>query len=282
MYAWEMDILSLPAPDPDHRIHYRPDASQIGDLWRPQAAGNAPVPLVVFFHGGWWKSGYDLGYAGHLCKALRGEGIATWSLEYRRVGATGGGWPATFQDAAAGFDFVSTIAEAHRLDLSRVITMGHSAGGHLAFWVAGRRHIAAGAEVFVPLTGPSLRGAISLAGAVDLRLTIELSGESIFAHDRDEVHRLMGGTPHDLPERYRAGNPGDLMPLECPQVLIQGTDDDQIPAELPLRWVERSRQMGSQAELKMIPGADHLDVANPGSSAWPTVLQEVKRLLGVS
>ena len=119
-----MDILSRPIPSADHRIPYGSGPCQFGDLWLPQPRGPGLLPLVVFFHGGWWKSEYDLGYAGHLCAALKKEGIATWSVEYRSVGETGGGWPATFQDAAAGFDYAATLAKSYPLDLSRVITHG--------------------------------------------------------------------------------------------------------------------------------------------------------------
>ncbi len=271
-----LDRAVLPA---DHRIHYGPGPSQFGDLWLPNGASRA-WPLVVFFHGGWWQSEYDLGYAGSLCDALKRSGIASWSVEYRRVGATGGGWPATFRDAAAGFDHVSALAKAYPLDLGRVIAMGHSAGGHLAFWIAGRHHIAADSEVFVPGPAVNLRGAIALAGAVDLRLTLELAGRSLFAHDREEVYHLMGGTPQDLPRRYRDGNPGDLLPFQAPQILVQGTDDDQIPPELPARWARMAARLGSQATVKMVPQADHFDVVDPESRAWPVVLGQVKTLLG--
>ena len=151
------DILSRPAPTADHRISYGTNSSQFGDLWLPPVTGKSLLPLVVFFHGGWWKSEYDLGYASHLCADLKQNGIATWSIEYRRVGRTGGCYPATFQDAAAGFDFAATLAKSYPLDLSRVITMGHSAGGHLAFWVAGRHHIDLGSEIYQPRPQVALR-----------------------------------------------------------------------------------------------------------------------------
>jgi acetyl esterase/lipase len=269
-----MDILSRPVLQPDYRIHYGQDPSQFGDLWLPDQHG--PRPVVVFFHGGWWKSEYDLGYAGCLCAALKREGIAVWSVEYRRVGSTGGGWPMTFLDAAAGCDFVSTLAKDHPLDLSRMVTMGHSAGAHLAFWIAGRHHIGPDSEVFLPKRQVNVRAAISLAGAVDLRLTINLSGDSIFAHDREEVYRLMGGRPDDLPKRYQAGNPGDLLPFQAPQILIQGTYDDQIPPDLPAQWAEKSRRLGSHATVKIIPGADHFDLVDPTTSSWPIVLAQVE------
>ncbi len=275
-----MDILSRPVLSPDHRIHYGPDASQFGDLWIPAAGNKSPLPLVIFFHGGWWKSEYDLGHAGYLCRALKDAGIATWSVEYRRVGGTGGGWPQTFQDAAAGTDFVADLATKWPLDLTRVITMGHSAGGHLAFWVAGRHHLDPHSEIYQP-PRVSMRGTIALAGAVDLRMTIDLAGESIFAHDKQEVYALMGGRPAQFPDRYAASNPGDLLPFHVPQILIQGTDDDQIPPMLPTQWVELSRRTGDTASVKMIPGADHLDLIDPERSAWMIVLDCVRGTIRV-
>jgi acetyl esterase/lipase len=274
-----MDILSKPVLSPDHRIHYDAGPYQFGDLWLPQTRGSTLLPLVVFFHGGWWKSKYDLGYAGYLCAALKKEGIATWSVEYRRVGETGGGWPTTFQDAAAGFDYAAKLARSYPLDLSRVITMGHSAGGHLAFWVAGRHHIDLHSEIYQPRPQVPLRGAIALAGAVDLRLTIDLSGYFTFAHDKQEVYNLMGGRPEDFPERYKSGSPGDLLPFHVPQVVIQGTADDQIPPELPSRWAEISRRSGDPATVKMIPSADHFDLVDPESEAWGTVRDSVRKLV---
>jgi acetyl esterase/lipase len=273
-----MDILSRPMPSADHRIPYGPGPCQFGDLWLPQPRGPALLPLVVLFHGGWWKSEYDLGYAGHVCAALKKEGIATWSVEYRRVGATGGGWPTTFQDAAAGFDYAATLARSYPLDLSRVITMGHSAGGHLAFWIAGRHHIQATSEIYQPRPKVALLGTIALAGAVDLRLTIDLSGYFTYAHDKHEVYALMGGRPQDLPERYKAGNPGDLLPFHVPQFLIQGSADDQIPSELPARWAEMARRLGDTATVNIIPSADHFDVVDPESGAWGTVRDCVRRM----
>ncbi|MGA7157398.1 MAG: alpha/beta hydrolase [Acidobacteriaceae bacterium] len=273
-----MDILSRPIPPADHRIAYGTGPCQFGDLWLPQAPQGKRVPLVVFYHGGWWKSEYDLGYASHLCLALKKSGIASWSVEYRRVGYTGGGWPATFQDAASGFDYVATLAKTYPLDLTRVLTAGHSAGGHLAFWIAGRHHIDPPSEIFEPRPQVPLIGAISLAGAVDLRLTIDLSGYFTFAHDRQEVFALMGGRPQELPERYKAGNPGDLLPFHIPQILIQGTEDDQIPPELPTRWTELARRLGDSSSATIIPSADHFDVVDPESSAWPTVQDAFRHL----
>ena len=274
-----MDILSRPAPTADHRIPYGPGPSQFGDLWIPEAHHRTPWPLIVFFHGGWWQSAYDLGYAGHLCQTLKQDGIASWSVEYRRVGETDGGWPATFQDAAAGFDFAATLANKFPLDLSRVIVAGHSAGGHLAFWIAGRHHIDAHSDIYNPRPQVPLHGALALAGVVDLRLTLDLSGFFTFAHDRQPIYGLMGGRPSDVPDRYKAGNPGDLLPFNIPQVLLQGTEDDQIPPELPPRWAEMSHRLGDTVSVNMLPSATHFDVMDPESAAWPAVRNAILKLL---
>ncbi len=279
-----MDIFNRTPPVADHRIHYGANQFQFGDLWLPLPRKTELQPVAVFYHGGWWQSGYNLAYAGHLCAALKANGVAVWSLEYRRVGATGGGWPTTFQDAAAGFDYVAILAKSFPLDLSRVAAMGHSAGGHLAFWIAGRHHIEPQSAIYSPQPKVPLHGLIALAGAVDLRLTIDLAGyfksaHDTFAHDRQEVYSLMGGSPREYEDRYRAGNPGDLLPLGVKQVLIQGTEDQQIPPELPNRWAETARRQGDDITIYMIPGADHFDVVDPQSRAWATVREAIKKIL---
>lgn len=267
-----MDLLSRTPLVADHRLHYGRGEFQFGDLWLPKAASqHAPVPLVVFFHGGWWRSEYDLAYTGFLCDALRKEGLATWSVEYRRVGDPDGGWPGTFQDAAAGFNFVKTLAAKYPIHLDRVVVAGHSAGGHLAFWIAGRHHIPESSPIYEPRPTVAVHGAVSLAGAVDLRLTRDLSGFYEFAGDKRVVRDLMGGQPAEVPDRYQAGNPGDLLPFNLPQWLLQGTEDNQIPPSLPDRWAQNARKVHDLVTVQILNGANHFDVVDPESAAWPAV-----------
>jgi acetyl esterase/lipase len=274
-----MDVLNALPPPADHRIHYGSGEYQFGDLRLPVSAAKGLVPLVIFVHGGWWKSEYDLTYAGHLCAALKASGIASWSIEYRRVGSTGGGWPTTFEDVAAGCDYVTSLAKSYPVDLNRVIAVGHSAGGHLAFWLCGRHHVPETSPIHEPRPKVALRGVIALAGAVDLRLTCDLSGYFTYAHDKHEVYSLMGGSPVEFQDRYQAGNPGDLLPLGVPQVLIQGSEDDQIPAQLPGRWAEMARRQGDVVTVTIIPSADHFDVVDPQSKAWTTVQPAVLTMM---
>jgi acetyl esterase/lipase len=272
-----MDILSRTPPPADHRLSYGPDPLQFGDLSLPPAKPGQRLPVVVFIHGGWWQSGYDLEYGGHLCAALKAAGVATWSLEYRRVGNPGGGWPGTMQDVAAGFDHLRTLAQTYPLDLHRVVAMGHSAGGHLAFWLAGRHHIPASSPLHNPQPAVSLAGVIALAGAVDLRLTIDLGGVFRFTSGKPATVSLLGGLPKEVEDRYQAANPGELLPLGVPQLLFQGSNDNQIPPTLPDRWAENARRQGDTATVTIIPGADHFDVVDPDSKAWPVIQSAILR-----
>ena len=276
-----MDILSRTPLSADHRIHYGADPLQFGDIWLPVAKPGQVSPVVVFIHGGWWKSAYDLLYGSHVCADLKAHGIAVWSLEYRRVGDPGGGWPGTFQDVAAGFDYLTMLSKSYPLDLQRVIAMGHSAGGHLAFWLAGRHHIPHTSVLGEPQPVVPLAGVVGLAGAVDLRLTVDLGGTFRFTSGKPSVASLVGGLPSEMDERYRAANPGDLLPLGVPEILFQGSEDDQIPPTLPERWADNARRQGDSATVMIIPGADHFDVVDPESKAWPLIRSAVLHELRV-
>ena len=158
--ARRTDLLSLPAQAPDARVAYGADPFQFGELRLPPGGG--PHPVAVVIHGGFWRAAYSLDHIGHLCEALRAEGVATWSLEYRRIGNSGGGWPGTLEDVAAGVEYLREMGPKHRLDLGRVVVVGHSAGGQLALWVAGRGGV---------------QGVVSLAGVADLRRAWDLKAK---------------------------------------------------------------------------------------------------------
>ena len=261
-------------------MHYGAGELQFGDLRVPALKDGERAPVVVFLHGGWWQAVYGLEYGGHLCAALKQDGIATWSLEYRRVGNAGGGFPGTLEDAAAGYDFLAQLAKSYPLDLKRVVVAGHSSGGQLAFWLAGRHHLPETGALRKPAEVLPMRAVVGLAGAVDLRLLIDLAGWFKFAHDKGEVYAFLGGSPQQVPDRYRVANPGDLLPLNTAQVLLQGADDDQIPAQLPANWAERGRRIGENVSLEMITGADHFDVVDPESKAWPRVRASIIKAMG--
>lgn len=264
------EILDRPAPAADARLPYGPDPFQFGDLRLPQGAG--PHPVAIVLHGGFWRAQYGLEYAGHMCVALARLGIATWNLEYRRLGNPGGGWPNTFLDAALGADHVRTLAKKYPLDLKRVISIGHSAGGHLAVWLAARRRIQPGD----PLANPdpiSIYGAAPIAGVVDLRRAWELRLSD------GVVAQLMGGPPEKLAQRYRSGSPIELVPLGIRVRLLHGTEDSVVPIEISNNYQKVASRAGDNARLVVLAGADHFAPVDPRSEHWLTVEKTVQGLL---
>ena len=184
--------------------------------------------------------------------------MATWSIEYRRVGHDGGGWPGTLEDAAAAADHLAAVASEHPLDIGRAIAIGHSAGGHIALWLAGRADSAI-----------RLRGVISLAGVADLRRGYELG------LGNGAVAAFAGGSPDEFPERYRAASPIERLPLEIPQWLIHGTRDDIVPIELSECYAAAA---GGAARLLALDGADHFDPIDPRTTEWTIVEQSALTL----
>jgi len=251
-------------------VYGKDDANHFGELRLPEGAG--PWPLAICLHGGFWRARYDLVHLGHLCAALTAAGIATWNIEYRRVGHVSGGWPETFLDVGRGADFARDLAREYPLDLERVITVGHSAGGHLALWVAGRQRIPAGSEV-ASADPIALCGAVALAGVVDLARAHALGLSA------DATGDFLGGSPGVVPERYTAASPAALLPLGVPQLLVHGTVDDSVPFELSEMYVEAASAAGDEATLLALPGTGHFEVIDPLSHEWPEILASIRGLV---
>jgi acetyl esterase/lipase len=240
------DILSLAPPKADARIAYGSDENQFLDLRRPKDRG--PHALVLAIHGGFWRAKYDLVYMGHLCAALTAKGIVTANLEYRRVGNAGGGWPGTFADIRAAFQFLLQNAQQHGIDPKRVVALGHSAGGQLALCLAAHE--------------PGVRVAISLAGVIDLQRAYELHLSN------DAVVEFLGGTPAEVADHYREADPMKLA-IAARQWLLHGAVDDIVPPAFSRDYVRaKSRE---NVHLAEIAGAGHFDVVDPRSGAWKEV-----------
>ena len=252
------EILTLAPPPADHRVAYGTDPNQFGDLRLPNGSGWFPV--VMNIHGGFWRAKYDLLHAGHLCAALTRKGIATWNLEYRRVGNSGGGWPGTFEDIGNGYRFLPQIAKQYKLDASRVLVMGHSAGGQLAVCLAAHE--------------ASVKRAASLAGLVDMQQAFELHLSN------DAVVEFLGGKPDEVPEHYQEADPMRLT-VSARQILIHGTKDEVVFPAFSGKYVETKRKKGETAKRIEIANADHFDLIDPRSGAWKQVEAAVLDLLGM-
>lgn len=258
-YPSELAPLVHFAGEPPRCFPYGPEPDQFAQLWMP--VGQGPHPVVALLHGGYWRQRYRLDVMHALAADLRGHGIAAWNLEYRRTGG-GGGWPGTFEDVAAGFDAMLDHAGAEGLDGGRVAVLGHSAGGHLALWLASRPALARGPG-HAPLLRPAL--AVALAGVCDLReaARLRLSGGAVL--------ELLGGGPGDVPDRYAHACPTDRLPLGVRQVLYHGTADDSVPPDISRRYAAAAAEAGDACELVEWPGVGHLAPIDPASAAWASV-----------
>ena len=252
---------------------------QFGDLRIPDNEG--PHPVAVVIHGGFWRSAFGLDNVADLAKSLAKHGMATWSIEYRRVGQVGGGWPGTLMDAAQAVDYLTELAKNNNLDLNRVVTIGHSAGGHLALWLAAR-HSLPEDSVLKTMGAPlALQGAISLAGVADLSLMWEVHGisEETSGNKNNPVRELLGGSPVEVPERYAQASPIQLLPLGVPQVLIHGALDINVPIGISQSYKNVADSMDEDVKLVEIPSAEHFKLIDPKSDAWQVVLEETLTLL---
>jgi acetyl esterase/lipase len=266
------DVADRQVAAADHRIAYGEGPLQFGDLRLP--AGEGPHPVAVVIHGGCWLSKYDLRHISHLSEALTRAGVATWTIEYRRIGDPGGGWTGTFEDVAAGADRLRAITARFPLDLERVVLVGHSAGGHLALWAAARGGLPAGSAVFgeEPL---AVRGVVALAAISDLGTFARGAADCNAA-----VRPLLGGSPGEVPERYRQASPIERLPLRVPVRLVHGAADPHVPIEQSRAFAAQARAAGDDVELVEIPAAAHFDLIAPWSPAWSTVEGVVLKLVG--
>jgi acetyl esterase/lipase len=272
------DILKLPVP-PARRISYGPDPLQFGELRLP--AGKGPHPVAILVHGGCWvaklgnldEHAIALDLLRPMAAALTDTGIATWNIEYRRIGNEGGGWPGTFRDVAQAADHLSKIARENQLDLDRVVAMGHSAGGHLAIWLAARPKIPQSSELYAGHPLP-IKGVVDLDGPADLKATLPMQKPVCGA---PVIEQLLGGTPEEYPERYRAASPIEMLPLGVRQEFFAG----RMFAQQAPAYEEAALQAGDKVHIVVLEKAGHFVFIDPASEPWRQVIRGTRALLGL-
>jgi len=258
-------LMDFPQPEADHVIAYGDGPLQFGELRLPD--GEGPFPVIVFIHGGCWMSEYDIGHSRKLADAFPQEGIATWSLEYRRIGDPGGAWPGTFDDIEAGYAHLLKLTDRFPLDPERVILAGHSAGGHLALWMAQRIEEQPSDDVINP------RGVLGLAPAPDLEFLYERQTCG------NAVGKLLGGSPEDYPERYEYGSVTNRIPQSTPQIAVIGKYDETW-RPVGVRYAMTASRQGAPISVIDAPQAGHFELIDPDSTTWPLVLGAARELLG--
>ncbi|WP_029429992.1 S9 family peptidase [Blastococcus sp. URHD0036] len=247
-------------------VAYGPHPDQFLELTLP--AGEDRAPVVVVLHGGFWRAAYGIDLARPLAADLAAAGFAAVAVEYRRVGA-GGGWPATVEDVAAALDALPGLDEVARLDLDDVTVVGHSAGGHLAAWAAGRALLPAGA----PGAGPRVRvaAAVLQAGVLDLARADEQG------LGRGAVREFLGGPP--APDVLALASPVALLPTGAAVLCVHGTGDDVVPPEQSERYAQAAGRAGDAVEVRLVPG-DHMAMIDPAGPAWALVREWLRTRRG--
>lgn len=248
-------------------VRYGDDPSQVAELLLPDVFG--PYPVVVLIHGGWWRPGWDRRGVREIARDIVREGYATWNVEYRLVGE-GGGWPETFEDIAAGIDKLHEKAGDFNLDLSRVIFLGHSAGGQLALWAASRSTFEDGFVGAEPAVTPST--VVSLAGVTDLvRGADENLGDGA-------ITDLMGGMPEEVPLSYLSASPIVLDPGPCRYLVIHSFTDDVVPVTQGRTYAAEATRRGADLEYIELDDGNHFTVLDPRSAAWRSFIDRIDEL----
>lgn len=265
--------LALTGPAPTATYAYGKAPSQYAELFIPP--GRGPFPVAVLVHGGCWTQQFGgITQLRNMAGALATRGIAVWNVEYRRVDEDGGGYPGTYQDISAALDLLASQAPARSLDLARIVAVGHSAGGQLVQWLAGRNRIAPSSPLYQAQPLP-IRHIVSLGGLADLRSEQALIKRSC---DRDMID-LTGLPSATRPDVFSDTNAAELMPNGSHTVLITGERDTVSPPRVAHDYAARALKAGDRAEVVVVPGASHYDEVAVGSPAWTAVLQAIETAL---
>jgi acetyl esterase/lipase len=269
--TWD-DLTKRPRPQADATIAYGPDQMQKVDVWLPTQKG--PHPVVLMVHGGCWQTSIaDRTLMDWVAGDLREAGIAVWNIDYRGVDRSGGGYPGTFADAAAAADALRANAARFNLDTSKVVAIGHSAGGHLALWLAARPRLP-GTSPLATANPLPIAHVISLGGLPDLEATAASPDNGC---GTAVVAKLVGTRP----DPYADTSVPRLFPLGVPQDLVNGREDRIIPFRMATDYVARATRAGDRATLHAIPATGHVELVTPGTAAWAEAKRLALAALGV-
>ncbi len=220
----------------------------------------------MLVHGGFWRKRYGRELQGGIARDLAARGWAVWNVEYRRLG-DGGGWPDTLVDVAAAIDALPDAPA--ELDLSRVVAIGHSAGGQLAVWAAARPGLPEGSPGAAPRV--RLTAAVSQAGALDLHELSRLGTSNAV------VNELLDGTPAEVPHRYELASPARRLPIGVPLLAVHGARDDDVPVHVSREFAAAAAAAGDDCELVVIDDESHYEHLEPGSLSWRAVVRWLER-----
>ena len=271
-YADFQKLAQPPAPKPI--LAYGADPLQHVELWKPK--GRGPFPVVLMLHGGCWQTAVAKADIMHrLAADLVKRGIAVWNVEYRGVDVPGGGYPGTFQDVAAAADMLGREGPKLGLDTRHVVAIGHSAGGHLALWLAGRHNIAKSSVLWSAHPLP-ITGVVSAGGLPDLAQT---KADATEACGVDTVDKLVGLPTARHPDVYADTSALALVPLGIPQRLVVGAEDPIAPFPFSASYRKVAAGKGDPVTVTSIPDSGHFELITPTTPAWQAQVDMIEALL---
>ena len=245
-------------------------------------SGNGPHPLAIVIHGGCWVTKFaDARYMRPMADALRANGFATWTISYRRADEAGGGWPGTFLDVRAATEQVTQLASRYHLDLTRVIATGHSAGAHLALWLAAQRKLPDSSGVRASRKSLRIAAVVAIDGPGDLAPAnagiTQICGGPV-------LEQLLGGTPDAQPERWRTAAPAAWLPLGIPQAMVRGGLDWRTvtlgPEEGTMTsYATRAHAAGDSTWVVMSDSTSHFTMLDPQQPAFAVYLRAMQDAL---
>ena len=250
---------------------YGEHPSQSADLYTPAEQGLHPV--VVLIHGGYWRTPFDRALMAPLAEDLVSRGFAVWNIDYRRIGDGGGGenWRATFDDVVAALELLSEIGAEHGADVDRIALAGHSAGGHLALWLASEFEV----DAVV-----SQAGVANLSDSVGVAASVGSAEEGLGVLDTPAAVELLGGTPKEVPDRYAFASPSALLPLGTPVLVLHGDQDTLLPLQHNKDFVALAKESGEDVELVVFPGVGHFELVDPKHESWARAVDFIDRHIG--
>lgn len=273
LMTWD-DLLSRPRPNPTHTIQWGPGATDVADLWLPEGAG--PHPVVLMIHGGCWqKSIADRTLMNYAAEELRVNGLAVWNIEYRGVDEDGGGYPGTFLDVAHAADALRDQAATYNLKTDKIAAFGHSAGGHLSLWLAGRRNLPASSPLRMnnPL---KITGVLNSGGLADLKASAPVTQPECLSRIMPKLTGAVSSTRSNV---FSDTSPVELLPLGARQVSVNGHRDLIAPQVLGEGYTRKARTAGDNAEVIVVLNTGHVELITPGTEAFNTEMANLKEML---
>jgi acetyl esterase/lipase len=276
-----LEARAVPAPD-SIVVRHASSIELRSELRVPATPGLHPVAIVI--HGGCWVTKFaDTRYMRPMAEALRQAGFATYTIAYRRADEAGGAWPGTFLDIEDAANSLRELAPRYRLDLTRVIATGHSAGAHLALWLAAQPNLPAASAIHRRYPPLPISGVVALDGPGDL-LPANPGITRICAGP--VLEQVLASAPDANADRWRDASPAAWLPLRVPQVMVRGGLDARMggfgPREGTMTsYAERARAAGDSTWVVEADLTSHFAMLDPQNPAFSVVLRAMRDVLAM-